>query len=364
MKFSIVITTYNRLALLRRAIETALAQTVPCEVVVADDCSSDGTEVYVRNLCEELRAKGDDRLIYHRNSANLGHSETMNAGVQLARGEWIKPLDDDDYLAANCLEEMSRAIALCPGAVICSCQAMQVDTNQAEISRTKQTGPGKAFYIPQEDIHYGMLLDLVPFGTPVQVAFKRSAFLTSGGWDSSLDTNYDDIDSWLKIAQFGDAVFINQCLAYRTIWPGALNYQLSLQKRLSTNISIKQKIYALVSEQHRPHIPALENIKAYLQLHWSLVALKQAKVFCAVKMAFPAALSPIAWHLLTKAKLAPHHQSFSSQKPPEKNVLPLSVSTNNSGTPIGQTDPAVAKYTDKNPSLDRSLIRRLVLIEA
>ena len=43
MKFSVVITTYNRLDLLKRAINSALNQTLKCEVVVADDCSSDGT---------------------------------------------------------------------------------------------------------------------------------------------------------------------------------------------------------------------------------------------------------------------------------------------------------------------------------
>ncbi|MGL4501076.1 MAG: glycosyltransferase family 2 protein, partial [Planktothrix sp.] len=35
MKFSIVITTYNRIALLKRAIDSALKQTIPCEVVIA-----------------------------------------------------------------------------------------------------------------------------------------------------------------------------------------------------------------------------------------------------------------------------------------------------------------------------------------
>ncbi len=231
IKFSIAIATYNRLSLLGRAIDTALAQTLTCEVIVVDDGSSDGTEAYVRHRCAEMQIRGDERLIYHRNSTNLGHSETVNTGVQLASGEWIKLLDDDDYLAVNCIEEMSQAIALHPAAVICSCQAIQVDVHQLEVSKTKRIGPGKAFYIPQADIHYGMLLEQVPFGTPVQVAFRRDAFLKSGGWDSSLNTNFDDIDSWIKIAQFGDAIFINSYLAYRTLWPGAYNQKLSLERR-------------------------------------------------------------------------------------------------------------------------------------
>lgn len=293
MKFSIVITTYKRLPLLKRAIDSALNQTVPCEVVVADDCSPDGTEEYVRSL--------GDKVIYHRNPTNLGHSKSVNAGVEAASGDWIKPLDDDDYLAPNCVEEMIKAIALRPQAVICSCQAAQVNAEEVELSMTRQPGPGQVFYIPQEDIHYGMLLEVVPFGTPAQVAFQRAAFLQSGGWDSSLDANCDDIDSWIKIAQFGDAIFINQCLAYRTVWEGAFNKKFSLQKRLDTNILMKERIHALVTEKHRSAIPEIQAIRQYLYLHWSLVALKQKKFGDILKIAFPAVLSPAAWKLLMEA---------------------------------------------------------------
>ncbi|MBW4648635.1 MAG: glycosyltransferase [Kastovskya adunca ATA6-11-RM4] len=315
MKFSIVITTYNRLSLLRRAIDTALAQTIPCEVIVADDCSTDGTQEYVENRRQSLLAIGDERLIYHRNAENKGHSATVNAGVEIATGDWIKPLDDDDYLALNCIEEMSNAIAMRPEAVICSVQAAQVDENEVELFKTRQIGPGKAFYIPQEDIHYGMLLELVPFGTPVQVAFCRDAFMKTGGWDSSLDANFDDIDSWIKIAQFGEAIFINECLAYRTIWSGAYNQKFSLEKRLETNILVKQKIYALVSEKYRVNLPDLKDIEAYLKLHWSLVALKQGKIFSAATMGLLSFFLPAAWILLLgKSNLSQEAQKHLPKK--------------------------------------------------
>ncbi|MEA5564396.1 glycosyltransferase family 2 protein [Anabaena sp. UHCC 0399] len=267
MKFSIVISTYNRLHLLRRAIDSALKQTIPCEVVVADDCSSEDTEKYVRSL--------GSSVVYHRNQVNQGHAATVNAGVEKASGDWIKFLDDDDYLDVNCIEQMAKAIALCPDAVICSCIAAQVDTNAMELSRTPLFGPGLAFYIPQVDIHYGMLLELVPFGTPVQVACRRDAFLKTGGWDSQLNTNCDDIDSWIRIAKFGHGIFLNQCLAYRTIWPGAYNQKFSFIQRLNTNVLMKEKIYSLVNKKHHDYLPDIEEIKQYLKLHWTVVALKK-----------------------------------------------------------------------------------------
>lgn len=303
MKFSLVITTYNRLELLKRAIESALAQTFPCEIVIVDNASSDGTEGYVQERSDALTRAGEQSLVYHRNSDNMGHSKAVNQGVELATGDWIKLLDDDDYLARNCIEEMANAIALHPKAVICSCQSAQVDTLGAELSITRRVGSPQRLYIAQEDIHYGMLLEMVPFGTPAQVAFSRDGFLSSGGWDSSLDTNFDDIDSWIQIAQFGDAIFINKCLAYRTVWSGAYNYKFSFHKRLNTHISIKQKIYALVSDKYQGKLPLLWEMVAYLRLHWGLVALKRGKLLSAAKLLFPEcfspiAFSPIAWKLL------------------------------------------------------------------
>lgn len=313
MKFSIVISTYNRLSLLKRAIHSALTQTVPCEVVIADDCSIDETESYVRHL--------GDQVLYHRNDQNSGHSATVNAGVQVATGDWIKFIDDDDYLAPNCIEEMIQAIALHPEAVLCSCQAAQVDEHEIELRRTPRIGPGLAFYIPQEDIHYGMLLELVPFGTPVQVACHREAFVKSGGWDSALDANCDDIDSWVRIAQFGDAIFINQCLAYRTIWPGAYNKKFSIQKRLETNILIKNKIAALVAPKYTAAIPLPEQIASYLHLHWSIVAFRNTHLIEAIQMAFPHSFCLKAWQLLIGAILSRQIPQFLPENAIDRSAL-------------------------------------------
>ncbi|MEC4815957.1 MAG: glycosyltransferase family 2 protein [Scytonema sp. PMC 1069.18] len=317
MKFSVVITTYNRLKLLQRAVKSVLKQTIPCELVIVDDCSSDGTQDYVGNLNAQLRSQENAlRLVYHRNLVNSGHAATVNAGVQASNGDWIKFLDDDDYLASNCLEEMTKAIAMRERAVICSCVAAQVNTDEAELSRTPIVGPGLTYYIPQADIHYGMLLELVPFGTPVQVACRRDVFLKTGGWNSKLDTNCDDIDSWIRISQFGDAIFLNQCLAYRTIWSGAYNHKFSLQQRLDTNIFMKEQIYALVNEKHQTHTPAFQDIKNYLKLHWFLIALKSGNIKSCWQLLDSSLLSVNGWKILLSSFLTRqlHHHHPHIQK--------------------------------------------------
>ncbi|MGB0562709.1 MAG: glycosyltransferase family 2 protein [Spirulinaceae cyanobacterium] len=295
--FTIVITTYNRLPLLKRAIARSLAQTVACEVLVVDDGSDDGTQAY----CEALAAQ-EAQFRYHRNVENQGHSKSVNGGVALAQGDWIKLLDDDDYLAPDCIAQLGAAIAQQPNAVICSVQAAQVTEDEAELSVTNPVGPAEISLLPQPEIHYGMLLEQVPFGTPVQVAFQREAFLKTGGWDSQFDTNFDDIDSWVKIAESGAALFINRCLAYRTVWPGAYNYRFSLHDRLRTHQQIKQAIYDRIDPSHYADIPSRKAVTQYLQLHWGLVALKQQKWGEAIALLSGAIGSIAAWQLLLRCR--------------------------------------------------------------
>jgi glycosyltransferase involved in cell wall biosynthesis len=289
VKFSIVITTYNRLPFLKRAIASALNQTVACEVIVVDDASTDDTEAYVRSL--------GDRVIYHRNATNLKHSGSVNAGVQVATGDWIKFLDDDDYLDDTCIETMMEAIARHPQAVICSCRAIQVDEEGHELYRTGTIGPSQFFYIPKEAIHYGMLLDQTPFGTPVQVAARRNIFLKAQGWNPSMTSNYDDIDAWIRIVEHGDALFLNDCLAYRTQWSGGFDQKTSIPDRLNLNISIKARIHQRVSAAYRSHCPSMDVVTRYLHLHWGLVAILQRKLHVASNLLFPACLSPQGWYL-------------------------------------------------------------------
>lgn len=290
--FSIVITTYNRLDLLKRALRSAFDQTVTAEIVVVDNASSDDTQSYLKSL--------GSSILYIRNDINTNHSGAVNAGVEAASGDWLKLVDDDDYLAPNCLEVMAEAIALRPEAVICSCQAAQVNTEGTQIGLTPATGPGEIFYIAQADIHYGMLLEVVPFGTPIQVAVRRDAFLASGGWDLAM-TSCDDIDSWIRVAQHGDALFINQCLAYRTVWPGGYDQKITLQRRLDTNMLIKSRIYQRVDPKYQSQLPKLSTINQYLQLHWAIVALKQKQFSASAGLGFPAVFSPKAWQLLQQA---------------------------------------------------------------
>jgi glycosyltransferase involved in cell wall biosynthesis len=92
---TVVVTTHNRHGFARRAVSSALAQTIAdVEVVIVDDGSEPA-----------FTFGGDDaRVTVVRRARAGGMCAARNEGIAVARGRWITFLDDDDELAPDMLE--------------------------------------------------------------------------------------------------------------------------------------------------------------------------------------------------------------------------------------------------------------------
>lgn len=97
---SVYIPTYNRLDLLKRAVQSVQNQTYKnFEIIIVDDNSSDGTQDFLVGL-----AKVDSRIRYFFKDKNSGACVSRNIAINLAQGELITGLDDDDYFLPHRLE--------------------------------------------------------------------------------------------------------------------------------------------------------------------------------------------------------------------------------------------------------------------
>lgn len=108
---TVVIPTYNREALVGRAIRSALvwrAAGFDLDIIVVDDASSDGTvERLERDFASEI---GSGALTIVKLPVNRGVTGAKNAGAFASRREWVIFLDSDDELIADAMGEVAGAL--------------------------------------------------------------------------------------------------------------------------------------------------------------------------------------------------------------------------------------------------------------
>ncbi len=87
---SVLMPVYKTAPYLREALDSMLCQTFKdFELIVLDDCSPDNAE-------EKLDAYDDSRIVRYKGEKNVGLSNVLNVGIEMARGKYIARMDSDD----------------------------------------------------------------------------------------------------------------------------------------------------------------------------------------------------------------------------------------------------------------------------
>jgi glycosyltransferase involved in cell wall biosynthesis len=278
INWSVVIPTRNRAQMLKRCIESAFQQSVPVEVVVVDEASSDNTE-------EVVKAFGP-RVIYHRNQSAVGQAKAENIGIRLASGSWIKPIDDDDYLSSGCLREMGTKLEGCfargENPVLISGKYVRVDEHGNSQGVLARPMSDIDTFMPSKNLLEAMLRDAAPIGTPLQCAHSREAALAVGGWNENRVLQIgagNDIEFWIRLARHGGCLFTSFIAGYRTEWPGNSHHSFDVMDRYLVDIILKQQL----AEALQIRLP--KRIIRRLAMHWILVAIKHSEFREAARIA-------------------------------------------------------------------------------
>lgn len=95
MDISVIVVTYNQEFTIRRTLDSILAQQTEAdfEIVIGDDCSTDGTE----SICLEYADKYPDKIVYLRRENNLGLVLNYYDCIARARGRYLSDCAGDDY---------------------------------------------------------------------------------------------------------------------------------------------------------------------------------------------------------------------------------------------------------------------------
>ncbi len=176
---SVIIPAYNCAGMISRAIDSALLQNVPLEIIVIDDGSTDDLE-------QVMRAYRDNpALSFIKNEQNLGAAGSRNRGAALAKGKYVAFLDADDYWEKEKLQKQLEKMQK-TGCVLC-CTARELMTPEGKL--TGRIIPVKEEITYHELLHHNSInCSSVVLKTEVAREFPMEH-----------DDSHEDYITWLKI---------------------------------------------------------------------------------------------------------------------------------------------------------------------
>jgi glycosyltransferase involved in cell wall biosynthesis len=188
----VVIPVRNRLLLLREALESVRAQTLPpAEIVVVDDGSTDGTG--------EADLGPGVRLVRQE---HRGPSAARNRGVREADADLVAFLDSDDRWAPEKLAAQVPRFTD-PEVVLSYAREEARDEDDAPV----HVRPDR---LPAGDVLRALAAEnFVPTST---VVARREALLAAGGFDEEM-THAEDWDLWLRLAERGRFAPVEEVLS-------------------------------------------------------------------------------------------------------------------------------------------------------
>ena len=194
MKISVVIPTYNRIALVERAIDSVLRQSIkPFDIIVVDDGSDDGTSEMIQKKYRSIN------LVQQQNS---GVSAARNNGIKHAKGDWISLLDSDDEWTEKKLENQANRLIKNPDYHFCHTNEIWI-RNGVRVNQKKRHQKYGGYI-------FDKCLDICRI-SPSSTLFKKNILEHVGWFDTQLPV-CEDYDLWLRITADYKILFVDELL--------------------------------------------------------------------------------------------------------------------------------------------------------
>jgi glycosyltransferase involved in cell wall biosynthesis len=205
---SVILPTWNRLPLLRRAIDSVLAQTFgDWELIVVDDGSTDATRDYLEAI--------DDARVRPIRLAHQGNlTSVRSAGLRHARGEWVAFLDSDDLWLPEKLALQLQRLAANPACRWSYTGYLLVDADEHPLpERSALLGAPVSGYILEPLLRFE-----VAVAVPAMLV-QRSLIDEIGGFDEMIPVR-SDYDFALRLAARSEVCALPERLTWVREHPG------------------------------------------------------------------------------------------------------------------------------------------------
>lgn len=192
-KVSAILPVFNGRRYLREAAESVVAQTLaPCELIVVDDGSTDGS-------IDELTAlPGAPFPVKVLRQPNAGQSAARNLAARHAEGDYLAFLDQDDRWLPRHLEDLAGVLDENPAAGWAYSDFDEIDGGGNLVTLSFMRAHGVRH--PKSSITDCIRTDLMVL--PSASVLRRAAFEQAGGFDELL-VGYEDDDLFVRVFRLG-----------------------------------------------------------------------------------------------------------------------------------------------------------------
>jgi glycosyltransferase involved in cell wall biosynthesis len=203
LQVSVIIPTFNRERFVTKAISSVLNQKFKdYEIIVIDDGSTDGTQQVLESFVNKIK------LIIQPNS---GVSSARNAGLRVARGQWVAFLDSDDEWTEDYLSTLMSQAEEFPHAVAHIANAVTVLPDGGRSSLFVETRLLCRFKAKTSLVFERPLAVIVkhaPWFLQASI-MRRDVLLRAGTFNTELSIA-EDLDVISRVALIGPFTFIRK----------------------------------------------------------------------------------------------------------------------------------------------------------
>ena len=202
-----------------RALDSIIAQTYrDIEIIVVDDSPTDYPErEAVQSAVMKRQSENQDISIkYIAHEKNMGACVARNTGLDVARGEYVAYLDDDDEWLPEKIEKQIQVIQNSNAALVYCGSISKNDTTRKETVGKKEYIKGNAF----KRLLYSNFIESTSY--PL---IRKECLLNIGGFDPLMQSA-QDYDVWLRIAKQYEIDYVDQPL---------VRYHIHAGERITSN---------------------------------------------------------------------------------------------------------------------------------
>ena len=183
---SIIVPCFNQANFLKESLQSVLDQTYEnWECIIVNDGSPDNTEEVANKWCEK-----DSRFQYIIKT-NGGLSSARNAGIKIAKGEFILPLDADDILVETYISRLLPELISDSSLAIVSCHSKFFEKNVSNIVNE---------FKPVGSSYRNLLFENNLIATSI---FRKKDWTEVGGYDEKMKNGFEDWEFWIAITKTG-----------------------------------------------------------------------------------------------------------------------------------------------------------------